>query len=426
MIFLTKRIKSGALQFTIFIGVVIAIILSGLLLLYYTHNFFIQQNNFAIANIGLANNAMETLCSKNINVSDTLPVNLQSTDVGQNAKRIISHWGIYEKAFVVVNHRKKIYTKSALIGSCQGKQKRPALYLQETYNPLAVVGKTHIEGTAYLPNQGITTGYILGDGYFNSQLLYGQKLVSSQKLPKLKYDYKKVLGFYLNKYAPKKALDYIEFFARKKIINSFNKPVKGFFSNDVIVLDNIKLYGNIIIRSSSKIIVKKNALLNDIIIAAPEIIIEDDVKGNFQAFATKSIETGENCLLNYPSALVISRDNDNNKYQDSNTYCITINKGTSIFGTIGYLESDVKSDFKNNIFIDTNCLIKGEVYCNANFEMRGTIYGSVYTSQFLANREGTIFTNHLYNVEINNSKLYDGYGGILLYDEPKSIMKWLY
>ena len=70
--------------------------------------------------------------------------------------------------------------------------------------------------------------------------------------------------------------------------------------------------------------------------------------------------------------------------------------------------------------------IKGQVYCNGNFEIKGTVSGSVYTKQFVANQSGSIFMNHIYNATIENQNIPMMYGGILLEQEPKTVLQWLY
>ena len=55
-------------------------------------------------------------------------------------------------------------------------------------------------------------------------------------------------------------------------------------NNGHLFLSNITLKGNIILHSSTKIIVSSSAILEDIILIAPEVEIKSNVKGSFQVF----------------------------------------------------------------------------------------------------------------------------------------------
>jgi hypothetical protein len=285
------KVFSGALQFTIFIGVIIALILAGLVMLQNTHNFFIQQSKASIENIQLANSGITFLKQQNNLIADTTTID-QLSDTNQKIEVQSSQWGIYEKAIVKTTHREKIFYKSALLGTQIENSQRPTLYLQDNFKPLVVVGNAILKGIIFLPSQGVKPGYIAGESYYGKELVQGTTRNSNTKLPELKKNYKEILeGF----------LQFQEFNSNRflggnevlKYKNSFLKPTKVWYSKNEIVLDNNNLLGNIIIKSEQKIVIKKTAILKDIMIIAPIIVIEDDVYGCFQALANKQIKVGK-------------------------------------------------------------------------------------------------------------------------------------
>lgn len=423
------KLRSGALQFTVFISVVIALILAGVILLAYTHRFFIEQSKAIVDNIQLADSGIASLKAQQIISPDTVSLVLPELREQQLVQTNLSHWGIFEKAFVKSTHRKKQFLKCALMGTGLKTSERPALYLMETFNPLAVVGNTKIKGTVLLPSQGVRPGNISGNSYYGTQLIYGDIHKSDTLLPKLKFDYKPQLKYYLYQYEPQNVSAFIPLEQRGKITNSFQTPGKGYFSKASLVLENTSINGNIIIRSSERITVRNTATLKDIILSAPIIIIEDGVSGNFQAIADTTIKIGKDCSLSYPSALImVEKENGSEVLSNEFENKIFVDTGSVIRGSICYFDTKRGGrDFKVNILIDTGSFVKGEIYCDGNLELKGSsVVGTVYTKNLVANEGGTTFVNHLYNASINNEELPESFGGILLENQSKSVMKWLY
>lgn len=422
------KLKSGALQFTVFIAVLIALLLSGLILYAYTFIYMKEQSKGAIENIQLSDTGIAYLLQQEEINLDTLSVDFEHKE-NQTLKVHLSQWGIFEKAYTKSQFRKKIFVKTALMGSLLDSQKSPTLYLQETQNPLSVVGKTAIRGIAYLPSQGVRTGYIDGNSYHGSELIYGSKQKSTTVLPSVKKSILDVISFYLKDYQIVNQEDFIPLETNKRIVVSFKEKTKGSYSKDPIVLENREIKGNIIIKSDTLIRIKKTALLKDLILIAPIIEIEDGTTGNFQAIASQKITVGKGCKLDYPSALVLYQDNKNNPYVQSIKQFenqIFIDSGTIIKGSICYFQTKEPTDFQTQIVLEKDSRIKGQVYCMGNFELKGTVSGSVSTRQFVANQSGSIFVNHIYNGVIENENIPKIYGGIVMEVTPKTVLKWLY
>ena len=289
---LNTKIKSGALQLAVFISVLIALLLSGLLLYAYTFSYFKEQSRATIENIQLSNTAINHILKKSESSTDTISIDFLEKE-NQSIKTHISTWGIFEKVFIKTQHRKKIFTKTALIGSLIDADKSPTLYLQETYNPLTVVGNTKIAGKIFLPSQGVKSGYIAGESYYGSQLIYGNIERSGATLPPLNKNNVEMLLFYLKNYKSENQIDFINLSNTIKVVNSFKQKTKNNYSSKLIILENVELTGNIIIKSDTLIRIKKTALLKEVILVAPTIEIEEGVTGNFQAIASKKISVSK-------------------------------------------------------------------------------------------------------------------------------------
>jgi cytoskeletal protein CcmA (bactofilin family) len=420
---LKKKIMSGALQFTIFISVLIALILAGILLLTYTNSFFRNQNAVAINNISISNNGVLKLCNTEYVTNDSIMLNFPDIIPGQQVKAVVKHWGVFDLATVSVRYKKMSYTKFALLGGKQAVKERNAIYLSETYKPLAIVADTKIVGKVILPNQGVRPGNISGHSYYKKSLIDGAISISKENLPELKYNYK-AISETIKQSQLSADSDYISLKKGTIIFNSFAVPTKGYTSDFPIVLDDISLDGNIIIHSAEKIIVKKTAHLYNVILCAPIIVFEDEVSATIQVIAEEKIEIGKHCQLNYPSALVL-----NQKKEAKQKGKINIGKSTNVSGMVYYFKGDSLNEinsYPTNIYIAQGSIVKGEVYCEGNFEIRGKVSGMVYTNLFLTNENGTIFVNHLYDAEINCNDLHETYGGMLWRQGAKTVMKWLY
>lgn len=417
------RIRSGALQFVIFIAVLIALILSGLILYAYTFVYLKEQSKATIENIQFSDSGISYLLQNSGRSADTLLLDFSDKE-NQSVKGHVSQWGIFEKAFVETRHRQKRFVKMAIIGSVINSES-PTLYLQETHNPLTVVGDTRIKGNAFLPLQGIRSGYIAGQSYYGNSLIYGTTKPSSEKLPPLDQQCVDQLYFYCKEYKVENA-DF-DVSINRKVTNSFKEVTKSIYSKHRIELENINMTGNIIVKSDSLIVIKSTAVLHDLIVIAPEVEIEDGVAGVFQVLASKRITVGKNCRFNYPSALVLVQDDvqyflNSNKFDNK----IFIDEGTDFRGSICYLRKGRLEDFYPQIVLEKTARIKGQVYCMGNFELKGRVSGIVFTKQFMINMAGSIYMNHLYDGIIENENIPSLYGGILFENQHKTLMKWLY
>lgn len=416
--FFKIKLKSGALQFAIYTGAIVALLLLGLIL--YLHTFkTLQQNteistdNIKATHVGFLKTIEENNCtSDTITISDLI-------DQNQRVTTTSSFWGIYQKTHVTAKNRNKKFQKCGLIGSEFIGKDRLSLYLENVHKPLIVVGNTKIVGNVMIPDQGVQSGYIAGTSYMGTELIYGNVKFSSEKLPKLNKSLVEALDQYWNEDI--KQLSNAVLDENVKNTNSFLSEVNVIYDKNSFTVTQ-EITGNFILESDNTITIKATSRLNDVIIIAPQIVIEDGVVGNFQAIASKSIHVGKNVNLNYPSALVI---NEKNILTDD--ALIHIDEFSMIKGIVLFVsKKNLLNSFATHVNVAEKSTIIGEVYCEGNFELKGAVWGSVYTHQFVSNTAGTIFINHLYNAKISSKDFPSFYSGILLENQPKNIMKWLY
>lgn len=416
---LIKKIKAGALQLTMFVIVIIALLLFGFIILIHTQKQFDVQTDIVI----------QTITNVNKTVSNTLSqVNFESQFIeNQDLKYtnvIKESWGLFEKIMITSQIKNKQFQKIALIGGSQPNPDRTALYMQENNKPLVVVGNTKIQGIAYLSKQGIRQGNIAGNSYYGEQLIYGQTKQSGAFPQPILMNNEE--DFNIDYLAQEQFIDLNTARSHK---NSFRDPLKVIYSDVPINLTNTELSGHIKVISTSKISVDASSKLNDIILIAPIINIKAGTKGCFQAFAQTNLTIGKGSQLDYPSVVMLKEkvvtSDSLSTHQESNAK-LQIKANSNIKGIVAFIRDAKPNNFNPQLIVESGTTINGEVYCNQNIELQGDVLGTVYASNFIVNQAGSIYQNHIYNASITVNDLPVEYSGLLFKNSKKSITKWLY
>ncbi|OWW23503.1 hypothetical protein B4Q04_20095 [Zobellia sp. OII3] len=417
-----KKIRAGALQFVLFIGAIIAVLLIMFVLISHTQNLFNKKTALTVDLIQAADYAIDYSLANDFVVGKNIEIPYQEgSPISLEIRK--DFWGIFEKITSTSKQNSIEFSKSALVGGNWSEMS--ALYLKDKQRPLIVAGKTKITGDAYLPQQGIRMGNISGNSYSHQQLLYGTKRNSQDELPKLKSSVlNQIIQLTNNSFGEVK--EEIRLKRNLELRNSFQSPTI-FIREGTVHLEMVALSGNIVISATDRIIVEPSAQLRDVLLIAPEILIKDSVQGYFQAFANKNIHVGKNCNLGYPTALVVRNPAQSNKKNSDQKPKLAIDAHSEIKGALIYLENIKDQSYVPSIKIGENVIVQGEIYCEKNLELKGSVYGNVTTDGFIAMENGSIYQNHIYNGIIDGSSLVPGYAGLLYETAPsKKVMKWLY
>lgn len=424
----TKRLSGGALQFVVFIGVVIALLLTAFISLTHMHLFFKKQTDKQIETIRNLNLGWSFFLSDIEQTGDSIIYKIP-----EDEKAILGisrdFYGLFEKVTVTSVRDKARFSQMGFTGSYPSE--RTALYLQDLNRPLVFVGQARIEGKAFLPEAGVRPGNISGNSFYGNQLIHGKEELSTTSLPplskKAELSLRELIDTnYKEDFEPISSLE-------REMVRSFKTQTALFYSQSSLTLQRIKASGNLIIKSSGTLTVRASAILEDVILVAPRIKINKGVSGNFQAIATEKINVEGDVDLQYPSALILI-NNVANEWQNPehgiNPNQIYLAKNSSVKGMLVYLEEGKRpkgrSDFEARILMQENSVCNGEVYCEGNMELKGTVKGSVFTSRFVAQEFGSVYQNHVYNGRILAEDLAEEFGGLPLSNTPKTVMKWLY
>lgn len=415
------KLKAGALQFALLIGVLVALILSSFLMLTYVQQSLVKRINLGAHTRALCHEGISYALLNNLAYDLDITPDIAGADLGNITLRRM-HWGIYDKVISQAKDQAGDYQKIALIGGQLPQYIRTAIHLEDTNTPLILMGNTSIHGNVLLSEKGIRAGNIAKKQYTGSELVKGKIGIGTPRLPPILPIKRQYLERLIFGGVP--LLDSLFIQSDSKAMTlPFDGPPRWLYRKGAIILDG-QYAGNLIIKSESNIYVSSNANLNNVIIIAPRIEIASGFSGSLQAMATEYIDVQENVQLDYPSTLILWEKTDNNLSKNQQ-FGITINEGSRVAGSLLFIGESQRRDLKPNISIKTNALVLGEIYNQGNTEVLGSVHGSVYTHTFVTELRGSVYQNHIYNGEINSFELPESFGGLQLNSTKKNIVAWV-
>lgn len=417
-------LKAGALLYTMFLIIVIAIISSSFVLLNYYNSTYIisvikQEQQYQDVESGI-NYALsfyqEIPLNTSINIDlfgdEEHPIELER-----------KNWGAFQIITTKSIWRNKKKSKTVLIGGSMNGNEKIALYLADQNKPLSLTGKTKITGDCYLPKSGVKRAFIEGESFVGNKLINGIKHNSNKSLPPINKELIQVNQdrFSLSKSITDSVIDYELIMDQDSIINSFQNKTLIVYAPFSIELDYKTIDGNVIIKSDKNIHVKSTTKITDALLYAKGIVIDNNVSSNLQAFAEDSIIIGENVQLNYPSFLGLLGTG-----KSTSPRKISINKNTSISGSIILINEFYDRKNQALISIEKDCSITGQVYSSELLELKGEIIGEAYCKKLLLKTASSVYENHLMDATINRTELSEYFIGIPLErNAPQQIIKCL-
>lgn len=403
---IAHKLKAQTLYFVIAISTVIAILLSGLILL--SSVYLNASNDLDLERKLIWNNKSAlNYCL----AQEDLPTNKIIDLFGNESDsvRILAiPYGLFYNLSISSFHGRDTVSKTYLLGKKNVSKQTTALYLKNSNKALGVCGKTRLVGDVVISERGIERSYIEGQNFIGRKLFHGKKLVAKNSIPLLQ-------NSIIN------AIESV-FDSEEK----FNTLLPG--KDSVIALEdqlNLELTvpavitqyirGMVFIRSTEQIVLGSNSDVRDCVIEAPSIIVEDGFKGSFQGFATDSIIIGENSELKFPSNLVVA------KSEIVNTLAkIVVGEKTQVFGNIALLQEKLRVKNYGIISIQKNAVVNGEVYSQASLELKEcTVNGTVLTNNLYLKTASSVYINQLLNVEIDVTKLDSNHVGLGIENKHK-------
>jgi hypothetical protein len=417
------KLKAHVLLSALVISIIISIIISSLLLLHYHSN--LQWTKFKMKERLQRNLQSAT----NIVIADTVNFNDDGEerldlfgDRDDSVSIIKESWGVFNVAKIKSFYQNQSLHKNFFFGTELNDKLNACLYLVDHKRPVQISGSTNLVGNAYLPSGGIKTAYIDGKGY------NGKELISAGTILRSDTTFPTVNKILINKlyeiFKITRNNDFQNSNAKvlaDSIYNSFENDVQYYFVSSSNQLTAKNIHGKVILFSDSLIKIKAGTTIEDAIIIAPEILIEDSFEGSVQLIANKVIKIGKHCKLKYPSSILLLKDSVNT-YQGQ----IEIADSTAISGIL--FANAINNDlYKNIVELKKGSVFEGVVYVHGYLQPAGAIYGTVVTDYFLYKSIITTYENSLVDVVIDRSQLSKYFIVSTLIKAPGKlkIIKWL-
>jgi cytoskeletal protein CcmA (bactofilin family) len=418
-------IKAGALFYAIVISLIIAITSSALILSAYLSR--IQYENFEIKRqLDLnADSGIKLLLSKQSLVELNQEKTIDLFNKGIDSVILIRKlWGAYEIVISKAIFKNSTSVRTAQVGFYQDNDHLYSLHLSDKDKPLALCGNTLIKGPAFLPKAGVKRAYIEGQSFSRSLLIEGEIKQSDRTLPKFNSELiENIKTVFFNKSITNNdsVLNIKSELTGDSLNNSFENKTLVFSSSVPIIISGGMYSGNIAVISDKQITVTSSALLKDVLLFAPKIIIEKKFRGNVQVFASDSISIGEEVTLTYPSVIGLISN------KPTSTSIIVLSKKDTIMGSVFIIKNENDIMGQTRLLISEEAVIFGQVYSNGYVDLKGTINGSLMCDNIMLSTASSVYENHLLNAVIDVSKLPEHYTGINLVEEStvKKIVKWL-
>lgn len=394
-------VKAHSLLYAIYICLIVSIICGALLYiatlynqlnLYYNIHEELYIHNQSVVNYALSNKIIPEEISSEENLG--IQANFESKSYGLLTLLIA-------KSFIKGDTVSSAHFVGHFISD------KTAIHLANFSKSLSFSGKVKLIGDNKLPSPIIETTYMGNKS--NELIVEGTNTVSEIRLPEVNSNFKKIFGG-IN--AEKIDLSKVEKSKDSLYYNSFLNQTKEIYLSNPVV-SNMIFKGNFILRSKDSIRIRKNVVLEDVILLAPKITFEEGFSGNVQAFATKGIELEEKVRLNYPSILCV--------YNESTDISkIKIKKGCEIKGGVVLFGNPIASIDKNSIEFEEEGLLMGDIFCSGKLMIKSNVYGAVYTNRFYYKSESATYDNAISDIEINANKRPSYFIGIPLFDVQKT------
>lgn len=375
-------VRANSLLYAVYICLVVSVVCAALL--YYSdiyrqlNQYYNSQEDLFLANQSAVNYALGTM---------------KDTDEITDETGITSVFTTKPYGMLTLMET-KTFTASDTVLSMhfigQYPKNNTCLYLPQFSKPLSYSGHVTLSGISCLPQTGIGQTHI---ALSENQLHFSGSIAKPDVLlPKLNDRFRDI-------YKPELAamqLSAMEKSNDSVYSNSFSLPTL-YIDISGINLDRKVIKGNIVLMSSLPVTVNKSAALQDVIIKAPSVVFEPGFEGNLQVFAQENIELGEDAKLGYPSVLCVFNPN-------SNSASIQVKERAEVSGAVVLFGSDLANISKNNVVFSKESLVVGDVYCEGQADLSGTVYGAVYSNRFVKKTDASLYENCISETEVNAGK----------------------
>lgn len=407
-------LKASALYLAVTVSVIIALITGTLITTAYFYRAEYQKSDRYKQLLANLESATEMALADSLLYDETRLVDLY----GDGRDSILfskKGWGVFELA-VIRSYRLADTLKKAFLTGTDTRADLTALYLTDEDRPVSVSGRTEIRGEAALPGAGIRKAYVEGKAYTGKELVYGPVRASEKTLP--------LLDAGILERITQAGNDHSAYPEAVTGSRSFYETEQKYYAGEE--LKDISVKGHIVLFSDTVLKISKSARLEDIIIYAPAVIIEEGFRGSCQVFAADSIVTGSNAVFYYPSCLGILKKEGGQTAQQPE-----IRLGLkNTFNGILFTNEKQKSTFQTLISIGKDSKVNGEIYASGfvKLDQPVQIRGKLAANRLFIKTPSALYENYLIDISIDRQKRNPDYLSSALLPSPhhrREVLKWL-
>lgn len=414
-------LKGGVLYYTLFLMLISAIVITLLMMRFSLYN-QIFINSVKSDELDLNLESAFLIYKQNPRIfsgEDSLCIDLYNDSLAL-VKLSREDWGILDIVTASTGWKNLFLSRTGLFGEVID-SRDPALYVADHGISVSLSGNTLIRGNSFVPEGVFRTGSVEGQPFIYKNTSAGAVQRSRSDLPEPDPVLDSNLVSLFN--GEVTGISFSEIYRKSHLPfeNPFSDNVVTYYSHLDAVLSGLSFSGKIMIYAAGTVYIDRTTTLEDVIIVARRIIIDDGFTGSFQGFAIDSVGVGDNVSLIYPSVLAIYPAGESDA-TSLNTH-ITLGTNTVIKGCIlikGQRESC-------RLVIPENTSVTGQVYCSGTVELEGEVYGSLFCDGFSFTRGNSTYVNQLLNTVIDIDQLPAGFAGFRAGDDKssKTLIKWL-
>lgn len=387
------KLPAGALYFALTATVIISILISAFILFQFTTekevDLYLQSDQLRVD--------IENDCLKQLYLS---PESLENNELIQTTRR---QWGVLQVITSSGGTSPLRYQQTALVGE-ELLNDSLALVTTDGIHPIALAGRTILKGRFEVPQAQFRRAYIEGTNFIGSKLVDGQVNRGPKHIPAVRKTTLEQINTYLNTDLSQKD-SVVNLEDLDSLNQSFEETTIWVNAHATSDLSGINLKGNVVVYAHESITIKNNALLNQVIVVAPKIIVERGFNGNAQFIASEEIMVEERVELLYPSFLMVSQQMPQTPSE------IVIGEKCNVTGGIMIYQPQPDRRFPALLSIDKESIVVGEVYSSGYLENKGMLKGRAYANKLNLSTRSSVYENHIFNATYDGTALPLGFIG---------------
>ena len=394
---ISKKYKGNALLLALFVVVIISLITLFIITLSDISN---KAEAKVIRNIEMQNfaeNALELSYNTNNNT-----FNFFDNEIIANISDKL--FGVYLLKEITVKHSNLNKSFHAISG--YQPDTLSAIQLANSRYGVTIGKHVQIVGNCYFPSKNMA---------INSKNIKGQVFFTNQNFPQPQNSTVSAIQQSFQIQPNDSVLLLSNISANEYLFNSFTNKTLKIICNQ----KNIKHYinGNVMLISTDTIFISSNSKLNNVIIYAPKIIVEENTYGKMQLFAEHGLEIKNNVTLKFPSAAVLLNSNNNGE--------LNIGKYSNINGAVILIKQNNMNNKHLTLQI-SNSTVNGLVYSNDYLKIDSAdITGMCIAREIYYKDLFSMSINKINNVTIQKANKKLSFPVIIPFNNKHQTINWL-